>query len=421
MLFVAFKFPPEAGSSGYLRSLKFCRYLPECGWLPIVLSAHPRAYERVDAAGMKQIPANVEVKRLFALDAQQHLAIRGRYPRWIALPDRWVSWVPAVVVAGIRAIFKRKIDVIFTTYPIASAVFAGLLIERLTGKPWVVDLRDSMTDDGYPSDPATRRAFQWLERQAVKRSALLIFTAPSALRMYRARYSDLAAEKCVLISNGYDEQDFETLKPGPSSPPIDRPARIIHSGVLYPEERDPKPFFRAIGRLKAKGTLDASLVRIELRASGWESDYSRILREQRIEDIVALVPPLPYKEALQDAMNADALLLFQAANCDHQIPAKAYEYLRYGKPILALTTENGDTGALLREAGGTTLVDLADEEQIVAALPTFLEAVRKGQHPLPDEFVATGYSRKEQARQLAKCLNTLTNAEGPRLQRSPSD
>ena len=42
---VAFHFPPLAGSSGIQRTLRFVQHLPALGWEPIVLSAHPRAYE----------------------------------------------------------------------------------------------------------------------------------------------------------------------------------------------------------------------------------------------------------------------------------------------------------------------------------------------------------------------------------------
>src|SRR5712692_2965690 len=76
ILFVTYHFPPQKGSSGLLRSLKFCRYLPETGWLPVVLTVHPRAYERVDNSQLGEIPPEVDVIRSFALDARRHLALR---------------------------------------------------------------------------------------------------------------------------------------------------------------------------------------------------------------------------------------------------------------------------------------------------------------------------------------------------------
>ena len=46
------------------------------------------------------------------------------------------------------------------------------------------------------------------------------------------------------------------------------------------------------------------------------------------------------------------LLLLQASNCNDQVPAKAYEYLRCHRPVLALTDPAGDTAELLRSRAG---------------------------------------------------------------------
>ena len=211
VLIVAYHFPPQSGSSGLLRSLKFCRYLPEFGWTSTVLTVHPRAYERVDGAQLAEVPAEVKTIRAFGLDARRHLSFRGAYSRLLALPDRWISWPPAAMASGLYAIKTQDIDVIFTTFPIATAVLIGYLLHQMTGKPWIVDFRDSMTEDNYPAEALTRRIYRWIEGKAVRHAAKILFTAPAAIRMYRQRYPELAAEKCMLLPNGYDEADFETV------------------------------------------------------------------------------------------------------------------------------------------------------------------------------------------------------------------
>jgi hypothetical protein len=180
---------------------------------------------------------------------------------------------------------------------------------------------------------------------------------------------------------------------------------------LYPVERDPKPFFRAVSQLQKDGQLDAGRVRIELRASGHESEYEPIIRAEGIENLIHFLPPLPYREALQNSANADGLLLFQAACCDHQIPAKVFEYLRLSKPILALTSHSGDTAALLKQTGGATILDSADWQAIYRALPGFLEAVETHSHAQPESSLVERYSRKGQTLALAKLLNEVTSSD----------
>jgi glycosyltransferase involved in cell wall biosynthesis len=408
ILYVAYHFPPQSGSSGLLRSLKYCRYLPEAGWMPTVLSVNPIAYERTEQSLVAEIPPEVSVIRTFAVDTRRHLSIKNRYARWMALPDRWVSWCLSAVPAGLFAIYRRRADVIFTTFPIATAILIGLILHRLTGKPWVLDLRDSMTEDDYPRDEATRRMYREIESRAVRYGSLFLFTAISTVDMYLKRYPELRREKCVLLPNGYDEQDFQDLALAPVSPiPRDRPIKMLHAGLIYPEERDPRPFFQALSRLKREANIDAERLQISLRASGDEQYYEELLKKHDISDIVHLLPPVPYRKALQEAASADALLLLQGVTCNHQIPAKAYEYLRLRRPILALTTDEGDTAALLRENGGSTIVNMYDAEKIYEALLSFFDELRNGTHALPDALKTSKFARRNQAHQLGGLLDQL--------------
>ena len=52
-------------------------------------------------------------------------------------------------------------------------------------------------------------------------------------------------------------------------------------------------------------------------------------------------------EAIDEMRRADGLLLFQGAQCNRQIPAKAYEYLACRRPIIGLIDSFGDTHELI--------------------------------------------------------------------------
>ncbi len=416
VLMVAYHFPPQTGSSGALRTLKFSRYLPDLGWQPVVVTAHSRAYESVDPRTQESLPAGLPVIHAFALDTKKHLSFRGAYPDLLALPDRWAAWVLGGVLAGLLAIRKHRAEILFTTFPICTAVLIGLILHRLTGKPWILDLRDSMTEEAYPRDPRMRRVWRWIERQAVHRASRVIFTTPSTRRMYLERYPDLPPEKCLVISNGYDEEDFTSLSLRPNAAAAENPLRLLHTGTLYPEERDPRPFFRAVSHLKTEGRVGKDNLQIAFRAPGSENLFRSMLDEMNIADIVQLQPHIPYHQSLQECANADGLLLFQAANCDHQIPAKAYEYLRVQRPIFALTTQTGDTASLLNETGGSTIADLASADEIYGALPAFLDAIRAGKHPVANRARLERYARHNQAKDLAACLSLVRQEHFPSME-----
>jgi glycosyltransferase involved in cell wall biosynthesis len=330
----------------------------------------------------------------------------------MALPDRWASWWLSAVPTGLRLIRRHRPRVIWSTYPVATAHLIGLTLHRLTGLPWIADFRDPMTEDDYPPDRLRRRACSWIERRTVAHASRLVFVAESALELYLKRYPTLARERCLLIPNGYDERDFQGLTAsGASNGAANRPLRLVHAGLIYPEERDPRPLFRSLSRLKRDGRVGTQNLRIDLRAAGSEAYYRAILRELDIDDIVHLLPAIAYRQVLQECLDADALLLLQGASCNHQIPAKTYEYLRAGKPILALTPDAGDTAELLRRTGGATLVDLDDETGIAATLPAFLSRVQAGTHPLPDTKQVVAYARDQQARALAEALTQVLETD----------
>ncbi|MET0106720.1 MAG: glycosyltransferase [Sedimenticola sp.] len=396
---VAFHFPPIRVSSGVQRSLAFIRYLPEKGWNPIVLTAHLRAYDQVCDDQIKDIPESVPVERAFSLDTSRHLSIAGRYFDFMALPDRWVTWLIGGVWSGLKLIRKYRPKIIWTTYPIATAHLIGLTLHKLTRLPWVADFRDSMVDDSYPVNVRQKRIFYWIEKVTLKHCRYAIFTTSSAIEMYKERYPHLRHDKFKLIPNGYDDEffhdiEYENHQGNANKESMHKPLILVHSGVIYPSERDPLPFFRALSNLKRNKLIDDSRLKIILRATGNDALYRPLLREYKIDDIVSLETALPYREALKEMISSNGLLIFQAANCNHQVPAKIYEYFRAQKPILALTDPNGDTAKTMFEAGLSAVVPLDDEVMIEESLLGFLNELASGEAAVANQNVLKKYSRK---------------------------
>jgi len=415
VLMIAFHFPPQRGSSGIQRTLQFVRRLPALGWQPLVLSAAPRAYESVGPDQLDEIPHQVPVRRAFALDTARHLAIKGRYIGAMALPDRWVSWLLGAVPAGLALVWRQRPQVLWSTYPIASAHLIGLVLQRLTGLPWIADLRDPMIDASHPTGRARRRAAAWVEARTVRACSVAVCTTPGAVRSYQARYPDLPKERFRLIENGYDEAAFAGVTPAARTP---GPLRLLHSGIVYPSERDPGPLFGALAALRARGCIDRASFRLVLRAAVHEEFIARLASEHGVADLVEIAPPLPYREALAEMLGADALLLLQAANCNDQVPAKLYEYLRAARPLLALTDSAGDTAAVLRGCAIDSVAPLDDAAAIEQVLERFLDMTAAGQAPLAPPEAVRACERGARAAQLARLLDDVT-AQAAKSSKAP--
>jgi len=408
ILMIAYHFPPLAGSSGIQRTLRFVRYLPEFGWEPIVLTAHPRAYERSSDDQLADIPDGVVVMRAPAFDTARHFAIAGRYPGFLARPDRWVSWLPGAIWAGRKLIRQYRPQALWSTYPIATAHLIGHALHRASGLPWIADFRDPMAHDGYPADPKTWAGFKRVEETAFKCAVFRTFTTPGAVRMYRERYPEAPAERTVLIENGYDEDSFIGLEVGAAAKGALNPGKItlLHSGIVYPIERDPTQLFRAMGILLKSGQLNSARFVLRLRATAYDDWLKGLAAEHGIIGAVELAPPLPYREALEEMLRADGLLVLQAANCNDQIPAKIYEYLRVGRPILGLTDPVGDTAEALRRAGVSCIAPLDDAEAIAAALTDFIAQIQAGSLLQSSTEVVSASSRRQRSADLAGFLDT---------------
>ena len=203
---IAFHYPPFSGGSGVHRTLKFTKYLPEFGWQPLVLTANRQAYSH-SANGHSEVPDGVETMRAFALDAKRHLSFRGKYLQCLALPDQWISWWPSAVVEGLSLIRKHRPDVIWSTYPIATAHLIGLTLNRLSSIPWIADFRDPMTDTDpqsgqeYPLDARIRRANARIERWTMNHCTRAVVTTPGTLLIYVNRFPAVSENRKAIDVN----------------------------------------------------------------------------------------------------------------------------------------------------------------------------------------------------------------------------
>lgn len=417
VLMIAYHYPPCRGSSGVQRTLSFSRHLPGLGWNPVVLSASPRAYLQVAPDQLQDIPSIVKVKRAFALDSARHLSWRGRYLDWTALPDRWVTWLLSAVPAGLRLIREYRPQLLWSTYPIATAHFVAVILHILTKIPWVADFRDPMLEidpvslQRWPADPNLWKAREFIERLTVKHSSKAVFVTSGAREIYTQRYPQLADNRCVIIPNGYDEQSFaEAEKIVNSKQKDDRRLVLLHSGTVYPTaDRDPSALFAALAKLRKDGIVSADTLQIVLRASEHDEYHRRLVQHYEVDDMVCLAPPIEYRNALAEMLHVHGLLLFQGHDSNPAIPAKLYEYLRARRPIFAMVDAEGETAKALCAARVGRIVPLNSAEEIAYNLEVFLREIREGSASVLDEADVRNYSRESQSEELARLFESLVS------------
>ena len=398
LLMVALEYPP-CQSAGVERTLRFSQYLPEHDWQPIVITGRPKIYEQTDLG--QTIPAHIEpyIKRAWATDVARNLSFHGKYFAWTKIPDRWWSWSFDAIRQGKQSIRQERPNAIWSTFPVTTAHFVAYRLSRWSGLPWIADFRDPLP---FRYDPSTRTystAARWIEQQTIRHCSKAVFTSKHAEELYRGLYPNENPSKFVTIENGYDESNFAGI--GTHSEKPSARFQLLHSGSIYGDGRDPKPLFAALATLKSKGVISHQTFQLLFRGSGCDNQYLAELERYDINDVVEFLPSIPLKQSVEESYNADALLLLQGALFHYQIPGKVYQYIRAGRPILAITSSDSATDTLL--SANTSAHVCYDQEGIETQLTALLS--RKIIQPeSPD-----GYTRKRRTEELALLLDQVVH------------
>jgi glycosyltransferase involved in cell wall biosynthesis len=396
-------FPPLS-PSGVVRSVAFCRHLPDFGWEPIVLTvAHSK--NRWLPAGA-QIP-DVSIVRTRELDLHGLVDLfdgaLNRLYRWagtstpynyfreiLCIPDSRIGWT--TLPRGVA--LARHCDVIYVSCSPFSSALVGVLLKRLSGRPLVLDFRDAWSMNPHSNHIGFHRAIvRRLERLAVGNCDRLILNTPSAEAVYRKLYPQWA-DKMLTIPNGYN-----SLNVADSTNP--NTFTIMHVGEFY-GERTPEMLLDVLAEI---GNPSIEFVQV-----GAASDLL-----QRYGDRVAvrMISRVPHEEAQRLMRSASLLYLKQAfernVHYDIAIGAKTYEYLATGLPILAESPPGANVDLIREHAGRSFIVTTPDKEALKAAVLTAYEE-RGRVAPRVKENFATQFNRKRLTQQLADVFDELTAA-----------
>lgn len=417
VLMVAYHYPPEGSSSGVLRTLQFTRHLPALGWNPQVLTLRRSVYPVRDETLEAAVPRAVTIHRVRGWDTSRHLAIHGRYLEWMAVPDPFVTWLPFGIARGLRVVRNEHMGAIFSTSPKPTAHLIAAALKARTGLPWVADFRDPWIDPGYHPRPGTvrLRVESRLEAHVVTRADRITVTTPELRDDLMRRYPDLPPSKFVVIYNGYDESDFDALGSLRAAPRFE----VLHAGLVTPGYRDPVPFLRAVAGLIAAGDLMRAEIDVVFLGAGEyveSAAFRAIVRDLGLDDVVKVQARIPHRETLRRLQRAAVLLLLQGTDTQSQIPAKAFEYLPVGRPILALAIP-GATTRLLDELGAGVVADPSSAEAIAPAL----RSVYRDWKSAPDRIVRVpGVARFSRAALTTELAAVLDDLVGPKIVTSPS-
>jgi glycosyltransferase involved in cell wall biosynthesis len=433
VLVVSYAWPP-AGGPGVQRVLKFVKYLPSFGFRPVVLTVKEGTYPALDHTLERDVPEDVHVyrsrstepaslyKRFVGMKADQPIpvavlaepstGIKKRIANYIRLnlfvPDAKIGWYPWAVREGHRLVKAERPSIVFSTAPPPTTHLVARAIAMRHRLPWVADFRDPWTDvhyyEGSDRLPITRAIDHRLERSVFESASRLTFVSRLDSERYTSVYGH--PEKHAYIPNGYDEADFESI-----ASEIPDPSRftLMHLGSVG-LERCPTRLFAAIKRLAERGIATPATFRLTF-VGKVEPSVRETIRESGVEPFVEFIAYVPHHEALRLGQRAHALLLLitQSQGNAGILPGKTFEYLRYGRPLLALGPIAGEVGLVLRDTKGGAIHEYDDTDGMTATLEAWIRGSQSGRLPQgPEPERLERYSRKSLTGELAAILAELT-------------
>jgi glycosyltransferase involved in cell wall biosynthesis len=387
LLLISYLFPP-AGGITVQRALSLARYLPDHGFKVHVLRAGNAPTPVIDRGLLKKIPPEVMVHRSFtpeppfrlrhaiwrtlgwkksepAQAASVHSSPTAGGGSWareaikrMICPEPEILWVPFAIRRARKVIQQHDINVVVVTVPPFSALVVGTALKReFPAITLVSDFRDEWLDfylneSDYQSGEFIRRRATVIEREAVQSSDLVVAVTRPSLERIRRRYPDQPPEKFACIHNGFDPAQFESFQPRHHG--TDRVV-ITHVGTAT-KASSPKYYLDALEALPPQ-----TRSRIETRFIGRITGRERAGFEGRAVDI-RLLGFMPQAEATRYMEETDYLLV--TLTDDISLPGKLFEYMATGKPIIAISPENGEVGRILRETGAGWCVDPSRPEAL---------------------------------------------------------
>jgi len=420
VLFLSYFFPPMGGGA-VLRALKFVKYLPGCGWRPLVV-AGAGGYRVRDDTLAAEVPPEAVVRRVRpwpffgagdaaaaakAPAASPRIAARaarrlGREVRcFFSFPDIY-SWFarPAYREAR-RLLSSRDVKLIFSTAPPYTSHVVAARLAREAGVPLVLDYRDAWADNpfGRPPTPLhrwrTRRAEAGVLAQA---SAVVAVTAGMA-EGYRRRLAEGRA--VAFIPNGYDEADFDEPAPAPAGP-----FTVAYAGQFYPG-RMPWTLLRAASAFVEKRGLGPGDFRVRLVGPIGRSVSARA---RGFGVPLEAVGVLGHRDAVREMRAADVNLLIIGSQpgAAATLTGKIFEYVRAGRPVLALVPPEGEAASLVKEFDAGVVVAPDDVDGALMALAALYDGRRGAARPAPERL--SRFERRNLTTELAALFDDVARS-----------
>ena len=397
-LLVSYSFPP-VGGAGVQRVVKLAKYLPHHGVWPAILTAANASVPLHDASLLRDLPHGMEVHRARTLEPgygakraawrAQATPARGSWRRALAargmralggisrqalFPDPQILWQPAALGALALRLAARRDDAMLVSGPPFSQFLLAPLA-RAGRVAVVLDYRDEWSTTRSAYEMTRSRIARWagdpLEAALLRQSHAVVTATEEFRENLLSRFPFLDPGRVVAIPNGYDPDDFADPLPDPAG---DRFV-VTYAGTVF-SLTSARGLLDAVRLLHERSPDDARSLRVRFVGRIVDTELDAFADTERLG--VERVGYVPHGDVLRElaASHMTLCLLDDVPGTGSIYPAKIFELMRLGRPLLTLAPQDSALARLVRKYGLGPVVHPRDREAICAALERAVRSFR---------------------------------------------
>jgi glycosyltransferase involved in cell wall biosynthesis len=412
------------------RVAKLAKYLPAHGVRPAVLTVANPSVPLRDESLLSDLPPGLEIAKARTLEpgyrvkqaawrAEARSTTSGTQvalgaAKQLLFPDPQVLWQPGAHRALIARIAARSDDVVLVSGPPFSQFLLAPLA-RAAGLGVVLDYRDewgTVREYEMGRSRVARLLSNPLEAALLRRAHAVVTATEEFRARLLARFRWLDPGRVVSIPNGYDPDDFPADLP---EPPRDRFV-ATYAGTVF-ALTSARGLLGALRLLHALHPELASALRVRFLGRIVPTELDAFEGTEALG--VERVGYVPHGRVLHElaASHLAFCLVSDAPGTDRIYPAKIFELMHLGRPVLTLAPPESAVARLVRAHGMGPVLHPRDEVAVAGALATHLRAFARGEKfPAPWRNAPTlrRFDRRALAGEFAEILR-----EAASLRRRP--
>jgi len=319
----------------------------------------------------------------------------------LLLPDQYIGWFYEAkkFIKETEFLKKNNIQIILSSYPPLSVSRLAILLKKENPDIKLIsDIRDEISTNPFLSF-IERFKLKKLEQEIIQYSDAITAVSEPILSYFQQRSSKLNRNNILFeeIRNGFD---FDLELNTKIYYRLNQKLTIGYFGSFY-GKRSPYTFFNALLKLEESILRNFKILFVGMKKP--------IKVPSKLKNIVSMVPPVSYFEAVKLMKQMDFLLLIHPKGGKGVYTAKLFDYLGSLRPILALVDKEDVAAELIRDANAGFIADFDNISEIKDILLKAYTFWIENKLFLPNLNIIKEHHRKNQVKKLEQLILSLFN------------